>query len=217
MSRVLLVLELLLVFVVLPLGYRYSPIQVPALPLLWLVAGYALWQLWRDKSFDRSRLWNPGPVRGQLATIVPVFIVIALLLWIGVHLWAPKLEWSFARRNPGMWAAVMVLYPVLSVFPQGILYRAFFLHRYQGLLPETPGGRWTALLASAAAFAFLHIIFRNSIAVVLTFFGGILFAWRYARTGSLLTSSLEHALYGCWLFTVGLGGYFYHGVWPELK
>jgi hypothetical protein len=22
---------------------------------------------------------------------------------------------------------------------------------------------------------------------------------------------VEHALYGCWLFTVGLGQYFYHG------
>jgi len=24
-------------------------------------------------------------------------------------------------------------------------------------------------------------------------------------------SSFEHALYGCWLFTIGLGQYFYHG------
>jgi uncharacterized protein len=52
---------------------------------------------------------------------------------------------------------------------------------------------------------------------VLTFFGGILFAWRYVETGSLLTSSVEHALYGCWLFTVGLGVYFYHGAWPQPK
>jgi hypothetical protein len=69
------------------------------------------------------------------------------------------------------------------------------------------------MVASAAAFGFLHIIFRNSLAVWLTFFGGILFAWRYEVTGSLFVSSFEHALYGCWLFTVGLGQYFYHGVW----
>jgi membrane protease YdiL (CAAX protease family) len=61
------------------------------------------------------------------------------------------------------------------------------------------------------AFAFLHIIFRNTLAVSLTFLGGLLFAARYAQTGSLATSSFEHALYGCWLFTVGLGQYFYHG------
>ena len=80
---------------------------------------------------------------------------------------------------------------------------------------ETSLGKWGLLIASAAAFGFLHVIFRNSLAVSLTFFGGVLFAWRYMETGSLFTSSLEHALYGCWLFTVGLGQYFYHGVWPQ--
>jgi len=95
----------------------------------------------------------------------------------------------------------------LSVYPQGLLYRAFFFERYASLFP----GKWVMVLASALAFAFLHIIFRNWLAVGLTFLGGLLFAMRYAETGSLATSSFEHALYGCWLFTVGLGQYFYHG------
>lgn len=215
MQRVWLIAELLVIFVGLPLGYRFSPVKLPALPLLWLVAGYAWWQLARDKSFEKGRLWNAAPLVGELRTIVPIFAVVALGVWVGVRLLAPQMEWSFVREHPRLWAVVMVLYPVLSVYPQGILYRAFFLHRYAGLFPEPAMGKWALLLASAAAFAFLHIIFRNSIAVVLTFFGGMLFAWRYAQTGSLLTSSVEHALYGCWLFTVGLGEYFYHGVWPE--
>jgi membrane protease YdiL (CAAX protease family) len=101
----------------------------------------------------------------------------------------------------------MALYPVLSVYPQGVLYRAFFLQRYVVLFPN----KWALVLASAAAFGLLHIIFRNWLSVALTFGGGILFALRYMETGSLLTSSVEHALYGCWLFTVGLGEYFYHG------
>lgn len=45
----------------------------------------------------------------------------------------------------------------------------------------------------------------------LTFVGEVLFATCYAETGSLATSCFEHALYGCWLFTLGLGQYFYHG------
>ena len=210
-SRVWLIAELLGIFVGLPLAFRYSPARVPALPVLWLVAAYAWWQLARDKSFDKRRLWNAGPLIGELRTIVPIFVVAALCVWSGVRWLAPQMEWSFVREHPRLWIGVMVLYPVLSVYPQGILYRAFFMHRYAELLPD----KWALLLASAAAFAFLHIIFRNSIAVALTFLGGILFAWRYAQTGSLLTSSVEHALYGCWLFTVGLGEYFYHGVWPE--
>jgi hypothetical protein len=215
LGRIWLRVELLAIFVGLPLGYRFSPVRIPALPLLWLVAGYAWWQLRRDKSFDHGRLWKPGPLGGQLASILPIFAAVAVLLWVEVRWLAPQLEWSFVRQYPAFWAAVMVLYPVLSVYPQGLLYRAFFLHRYAGLFPQARIGGWALLVASAAAFGFLHIIFRNSLAVVLTFFGGILFAWRYAKTGSLFVSGFEHALYGCWLFTVGLGGYFYHGVWPQ--
>ena len=128
-------------------------------------------------------------------------------LWLAVRRFAPQLEWSFMRSNPAFWAVVMVAYPVVSVYPQGLLYRAFFFDRYAALFP----GKWATILASAAAFAFLHIIFRNWLAVALTFAGGLLFAARYADTGSLAASSFEHALYGCWLFTVGLGQFFYHG------
>lgn len=207
MARFALILEFLILFVALPLGYRFSPVRFPVLPLLWMAAGYAWWQLLRDRRFDRTLLWNAGALPGSLLRIFAVFAIAALMIWMGVRWFAPDLEWSFVRRSPAFWAIVMVLYPVLSVYPQGLVYRAFFFQRYGALIP----GRWTMIVASAAAFAFMHIIFRNWVAVALTFAGGLLFAARYAETSSLATSSFEHALYGCWLFTVGLGQYFYHG------
>jgi uncharacterized protein len=207
MTRAGLMVELLVLFVALPLGYRYSPVKIPALPLLWVVAGYAYWQLFRDAQFDRAKLWNAGQLSSRLGVILIIFISVALLLWVGVRRFAPELEFNFVRQHPAFWAVVMVAYPVVSVYPQGILYRAFFFERYASIFP----GKWTMIVASAAAFAFLHIIFRNSLAVALTFGGGLLFAARYAETNSLAVSSFEHALYGCWLFTVGLGQYFYHG------
>ena len=207
MPRSWLVLEFLTVFVAPPLGYRFSPVRIPALPLLWIVAGYALSQLLRDPRFDRTRLWNAATLTPQLAAILTLFIAVAAVLWLGVHWLAPSLQWSFVRINPVFWAIVMVAYPILSVYPQGILYRAFFFERYAPLFP----GKWAMIVASAAAFAFLHIVFRNGLAVALTFAGGLLFAARYAGTNSLFTSSFEHALYGCWIFTLGLGQYFYHG------
>lgn len=207
MPRAALIAEFLLLFVAAPLGYRFSPVRIPALPLLWAVSGYAWWQLMRDPHFDRQRLWNAGVLPGHLAAILITFAVAAFVIWLGVHRFAPEREWSFVRRSPGFWAVVMVAYPVLSVYPQGVLYRAFFFERYAALFP----GRWSLIVASAAAFAFLHIIFRNPLAPALTLAGGLLFAYRYAETGSLAASCFEHALYGCWLFTVGLGEYFYHG------
>jgi uncharacterized protein len=133
--------------------------------------------------------------------------MVGFLLWLAVHRLAPHIEWSLVRQHPGLWALVMVAYPILSVYPQGLLYRAFFFERYAPLFP----GRWTMIVASAAAFGFLHLIFGNPLAPALGFLGGLLFAARYAATGSLATSCFEHALYGCWLFTLGLGRYFYHG------
>jgi hypothetical protein len=205
--RVLLVIEFLFLFVVLPLAYRLSPVRFPGLPLLWVVAGYALWRLLTDPHFSRDRLWKFAALPAHLPAMLSIFAAIALGLWIAVRHFAPHLQWNLPREHPGFWAIVMVAYPVLSVYPQGLLYRAFFFARYAPIFPA----RWEMILASAAAFAFLHIIFHNSIAVGLTFAGGILFALRYAQTGSLAASSFEHALYGCWLFTVGLGPYFYHG------
>lgn len=207
MTRAALWVEFSVLFIALPLGYRFSPWRIPALPVLWIVVGYAWWQLLRDPRFDRGKLWSIGQLPARLPAILAIFAVSALLIWLGVRRFAPDLEWSFVREHPAFWAVVMVAYPVLSVYPQGLLYRAFFFERYASLFQ----GRWAMILASALVFAFLHIIFRNWLAVGLTFLGGILFAMRYAETGSLATSSFEHALYGCWLFTVGLGQYFYHG------
>lgn len=211
MQHLALIAELLLLFVAAPLAYRFSPVRIPALPLLWIVSGYAGWQLMRDPRFPRTRLWNAGSLPAHLAQILIPFAAAALLIGLGVHRFAPRREWALLRRNPGFWAVIMVAYPVLSVYPQGVLYRAFFFERYAPLFP----GRWTMIVASAAAFAFLHIVFRNRLAVGLTFLGGLLFAFRYAQTGSLAASCLEHALYGCWLFTVGLGEHFYHGTYRD--
>jgi len=207
MTHAALFIEFLLLFVAAPFAYRFSPVRIPALPLLWIVSGYAWWQLMRDPRFDRRRLWNAGQLPGHLAVIVITFAVAAFVIWLCVHRFAPEREWRLVRQNPFFWAVVMVAYPMLSVYPQGVLYRAFFFERYAALFPAP----WTMIVASAAAFAFMHIVFRNRLAPGFTLVGGLLFAFRYAETRSLATSCFEHALYGCWLFTVGLGEYFYHG------
>ncbi len=127
MSRTLLALEFLALFVALPPAYRFSPVRLPPLPVLWAVAGYALWQLLRDPHFDRSRLWNARPLTSHLGLILGIFAVTALAIWLGVHRFAPQLEWSFVRRNPAIWAIVMVAYPVLSVYPKGYFTGRFSL------------------------------------------------------------------------------------------
>jgi len=205
MSTPYLILEFLALFVALPLGLRCLPWRVPPLPVLWLATGFCLAVLLRDPTFNRSLLWNPAPLSGNLVAILVPFVLAAAAIASGVYFFAPKLLFSFVRANPRFWALIMLLYPVLSVYPQSIIYRAFLMHRYQPLFTAP----LAVILVSAVAFSLMHVIFRNPLAVSLTFAGGILFAYRYQKTGSLFVSAFEHALYGCFLFTIGVGRYFY--------
>lgn len=206
-SHGILIAELILLFGVLPLAFRFKPFPFPPIPALWLLAAYCLYRIFQDRAFDRSSLWNAHALRETGWQVLLIFFVAALLVGAAVYFFAPQMLFNFVKRAPAFWALVMVLYPVLSVYPQGIIYRAFFFERYRVLFPNPA----LLIMASAVAFSFAHIIFRNPIAVVFTFVGGLLFAWRYADTASLFTSSFEHALYGCWMFTIGLGHYFYRG------
>ena len=79
------------------------------------------------------------------------------------------------------------------------------LHPYLGFVSG-----WAMLLASALAFGFVHIIFRNWLAVGLCVIGGLLFSLTYHSSGSLLLACLDHAIFGNFLFTIGLGEFFYH-------
>jgi membrane protease YdiL (CAAX protease family) len=209
MPRLYLPLEFLLLFVALPISLRYAPWRIPPLPVLWAATAFCLSILLRDPTFDRSQLWNPAPLPGELANILLLFGLSAAALAVGTCLFARPMLFAFVRASPGFWALVMLLYPVLSVYPQGLIYRAFLMHRYQPLFQAHASSPLLIILASAAAFSLMHLIFRNPLAIVLTFLGGLLFAYRYQQTGSLFVSSFEHALYGCFLFTIGLGRYFY--------
>jgi membrane protease YdiL (CAAX protease family) len=200
-------IEFLILFFAGPTLFAYTRHRIPAIPALWVLAAGCLFFLLRDPRFDQSRLWNISPLRQSAAGILGLFAFAAAIgIVLVVRYMPPGSFLKFPRSKPRLWGQVMVLYPVLSVYPQGIVYRAFIFERYGDFF----GPRWAIVLASAAAFAYVHVIFRNRIALVLTSLGGILFALRYLQTGSVLVSSCEHALYGCAIFTIGVGRSFYH-------
>ena len=210
--------EFVILFLALPALFAFTRHRLPAIPALWAIAAICTVILLRDPTMDRHRLWNAGALpaflfrwRGGLPGILPLFAIVAVAMGIAVWRFAPNLFLSLPRRTPLLWVAIVLLYPVLSVYPQSIVYRAFLFHRYGTLF----GGGTGAVVASAFAFGFMHIVFRNDYAVVLTTAAGLLFAERYLQTGSLFVSAFEHSLYGCLIFTVGLGRFFYHGAVPR--
>jgi membrane protease YdiL (CAAX protease family) len=173
------------------------------LPLLWAWTLYCVWLLARSGKLNALSV-TPAGLLQQLPSILSLFVLFALSTTALMYRYASRELFGFARVRPMLWVLFMVGYPILSVYPQGIIYRAFFFERYQSLFPRL----WLMILMSALAFAYMHIVFRNWIALALTLLGGFIFAIRYAHTGSLFISCFEHSLYGGWLFTVGLGRWF---------
>ncbi|MGB7845316.1 MAG: CPBP family intramembrane glutamic endopeptidase [Candidatus Acidiferrum sp.] len=203
----LLALEFSFFFIGLPLLIFYRVLPNFPIPYLLAAAFAALLILRHDPSFDSARLLSWSGVRPRLPLLLLRDAVFLLMLAVAIRIFAPQLLFSFVKRAPLLWAIVMLLYPLVSVYPQELLYRAFFFLRYQPLF----GSGWTMLLASALAFAFVHIIFGNWLAVGLCVIGGFLFSINYLYSGSLLFTCLDHALFGDFLFTLGLGQFFYHG------
>lgn len=215
--RVRLLIEAAIVYGLPPVLIWTGVLSMRALhPLLFagtLVSGLLLLF---DPAFKKGQLANLSGFVARLplllrlfALCVPViFAVLAALIFAreqGLYTVPPEVDWfALIRRKPHIWLLVMIAYPILSVYPQEIIYRALFFHRYAPAFGSLP----VAITANALLFGWAHIIFRNPVAVVLTVAGGLLFSITYARTKSLFAASFEHTLYGCLLFTVGLGWYF---------
>jgi uncharacterized protein len=205
--KILLIAELVAIFVLVPLLMNRRLLPNWPIPFLLLVAVAAFLALRRDPAFQGAAQLQ---FRGITQQLYPLLLRDALLMaLLGIAVWrlAPDLLFSFVKTQPALWAVVMVLYPVVSVYPQELLFRGYFFRRYAPLFD----GGWAMVAASALAFGFVHIIFGNRLSVALSTIGGVLFALTYRHSGSLALVCLEHALFGDFIFTIGIGQFFYHG------
>jgi uncharacterized protein len=196
--------ELALIFAAAPglmsLGPRWL-----VLPAILMGGGLSLALLLADPTFDRRRLIDATAARRGLARVLlrSLLVCAGLLLFTWLTRGSATL-FRFPRTRPGLWLAVVVLYPIVSVYLQEVMYRTFFFHRY-GALFRRPAA---AIAVNALLFGWAHIIVHNYVALLLTTVGGLLFALTYLRSRSTLLVALEHAIYGDFVFSVGIGGMF---------
>lgn len=203
-------LEMLLIYCGVPIlmtyavyGFGVSLIVILQPILLILV----LW-LWLDPAFSLKIELTRGFDFKTLLDILLHFFFIGGALTILVGLMWPEIFFGFPQAQPDIWRIVMIGYPILSVIPQELVYRTLFFHRYGPLFDD---GAKLAVFANSLFFGFAHIVMANPVAVAGTMLISLLFARRYLRSGSLWATWLEHSLYGCLIFTLGLGIYFYTG------
>ena len=108
---------------------------------------------------------------------------------------------------PVLMLMIALLYPWVSAYPQEITHRAFFFHRYRHIIGE---GR-AAFVLNVLTFSWLHVMMWNWVAIIITLPAGVLFAQTYRKSNSALAAGFEHAIYGIWVFFVGLGYFVFTG------
>ena len=203
--------ELALIYLAAPLAMHYAvhgervPLFLALLPVLAL----ALSILAADSSFHLVKEVRRGFDWRAALSILLVFAIAggAVAAWV-LHA-HPAWFMEFPKRRPELFQRIMLLYPLMSVAVQELVYRTFYFHRYGPLFGEQ---RWLGIVANGLLFGFGHVVVGTQFAVVATCASGLLFASRYAATRSFWAVFIEHTLWGWLVFTVGLGRYFFTGV-----
>jgi hypothetical protein len=204
-----LAVECALLFFIAPAALYFIRFEMAfrIVPLVWVLALGCGVYLVRCRGYGRRELWMPKGLGRAVAEVIAAFIPLAALLSLLAWYFIPDRFFAFPRHTPRIWAAVMLLYPVLAAYPQEVFYRTFFFERYRPLF----GGPRQLILANALGFGIGHAVYGNWLAPVLSTLGGLLFAYRYQRCRSTLVVGIEHALWGNFIFTSGYGWFFYSG------
>ena len=201
-----LAIEFVVFFWIAPFAIAAAPSRyAPPIPILWIAAILALLALRRSQDADRSMLWGARGILPGLKGVLLRFSIFGPLMVGFAWLMEPEHFLSLPRERPTVWIAILLLYPIFSVVPQGIVYRSFFCHRYRPLFGEG----WVMIIVAAASFAIAHVVMRRWEPVLMTFMGGMVMTSTLLRRRSGLLADVEHAFYGDLAFTLGLGVWIY--------
>lgn len=193
-------LELFIIFIVVPVSFAidYSPWIKLGIGLFGFI--YILYIILKvehlkfkiSKHLNCKFFWKYTSLK---------FILIAIVTTIFVKLTDNDSLFNVISNNPLKWLILTFIYSFFSVYPQELIYRTFFFKRYLGLFKNET----LLIFINAILFSLAHLFFGSTLVLFLTFLGGLLFAYTYKKTQSTLLVSIEHAIYGSWLFTVGMG------------
>ena len=199
-KRAYLIGELTFLFVIIPilLILEISVFIKVGMVLMGII--YVIWTCIKNQLISRRSLYT-FPSIPYWKFIILRFTILIIASTILMYFLNNENLFAVVRKNPVLWIGVSMFYSVVSVYPQEFLYRSFFFSRY-GLLFKNA---YLLIAINALVFSFAHIGFKNLLVLSLTLIGGLIFAITYFKTKSLIITSIEHALYGSWLFTLGMG------------
>ena len=185
-------------------GY-HMPVFIALLPVLAII----LVLLLVDPTFSLSRELSRGFSLLTFVSILAVFAIGggAVAYWVARA--SPRLVPRIPAQPPRHLLTIMLLYPLMSVPLQELVYRTFFFHRYGAAVCARVVAGHPDQRRAVRLRPHRH---RHAACRVGTMATGVLFALRYAMTRSFWAVYLEHTLWGALVFTVGLGRFFFTGV-----
>jgi len=197
--------EFTLIFIVLPLlGFTLRAYLANWLiPALIILMSVCCMLLLGDPQFKRFRLTSLGQFSAVKRRLFSFFFIGALFLGVFYSIMNQGNWFVMPRTSLNDWLLLLVLYPLLSVLPQELIFRTYFFHRYKRIMPH----KTVRIFTSAFVFALAHVVYANWVAVLLAFLGGLLFSYTYAQSRSTFVCVIEHSLWGLWMFTLGVGQY----------
>ncbi|MDO1500915.1 CPBP family intramembrane metalloprotease [Winogradskyella maritima] len=160
--------------------------------ILIVMAGVERIKIHIKKGIDWKRFWRLTFMK---------FVGIAVITSLYLLAMQPEDLFNVIKNDYRVWLLFLAVYAFLSVYPQELIYRTFFFKRYQDLFKNQN----LFVFVNAGLFSLAHLFFQNTLVMFITFVGGLLFALTFQRTKSTFLVSIEHALYGGWLYTVGYG------------
>jgi uncharacterized protein len=177
------------------------------LPVAILLALICMVCLLADKTFDFSVLWNIRNFRRHITEVMVAFLCIGVFLTAFTYFAYEHRFLVFPINQPNACLIFILIYPLLSALPQEIIFKSFFFHRYGSIFP----GAAALILFNGISFGLFHLWYANVIAPLFSVAAGMLLAYRYVKTRSLIIVTIEHSLLGIFLYIIGLGWFFYSG------
>ena len=193
-------IEFFIIFIVLPVSFAipYPVIFKFILGIIGFVyVIYVLLKIENNRfkiapNLNWKRFWTETSIK---------LLIIAILTSVFVWFTDREMFFEVVINKPLLWLVILIVYSLFSVYPQELVYRTLYFQRYEQLFKN----KKLFIFINAVVFSLAHTMFRNPLVHIITFLGGILFALTYNKTKSTLLVSIEHAIYGSWLFTVGMG------------
>lgn len=193
-------IEFFLIFIALPVSFA---VEYPFLIKAILALSGFIYVIFLLLKVEKNEFKIAPNLKWGLFFLHVLIKLVIIALFTIIYMWFTSKADLFhvLFQKPKLWVIILFLYAMFSVYPQELIYRTLYFQRYEILFKS----RSLFIFLNAIVFSLAHIFYRNPLVSLMTFLGGILFALTYEKTKSTLLVSIEHAIYGCWLFTVGMG------------